>query len=77
MSKKTTSSKSSAATSHRFDAFTVREFEASGEKKSEWTRLGVAFPHADGKGFTVLLQAMPIDGKLTLRLHEPKDDNAG
>jgi hypothetical protein len=60
----------------RFDAFSVREYEANGEKKSDWTRIGVAFSHADGKGFNVLLQAVPLDGKMVLRLHEPKEDGA-
>lgn len=60
----------------RFDAFSVREYEANGEKKSDWTRVGVAFSHADSKGFNVLLQAVPLDGKMVLRLHEPKEDGA-
>lgn len=28
------------------------------------------------KGFNVLLQAVPLDGKMVLRLHEPKEDGA-
>ena len=34
--------------------------------------LGVAFAHEDGQGFNLLLQALPIDGKLVLRTY--KDD---
>ena len=37
-------------------------------------RIGVAFPHKDGKGFDVMLQAVPVDGKVVLRLHEPKEN---
>ena len=37
-----------------------------------WINVGAAFPHADGKGFNVIVQALPIDGKIVLRL--PKDD---
>jgi hypothetical protein len=51
----------------------VRFFDANGVNKSDWTRVGVAFPHNDGKGFNVLLQALPLDGKMVLRLHEEKD----
>lgn len=77
MSKKSPAAVAQTAPSaNRFDAYSVREYEANGEKKSDWTRVGVAFPHADGKGFNVLLQALPLDGKMVLRLHEPKEDDA-
>ena len=33
-----------------------------------WLNLGLAFEHADGKGFNVVLQALPIDGKIVLRI---------
>ena len=39
-----------------------------------WLNIGVAFPHDDGKGFNVMLQALPLhgNGKLVLREHEPQ-----
>lgn len=61
---------------NRFDAYSVREYEANGEKKSDWTRIGVAFSHADGKGFNVLIQAVPLDGKMVLRLHDSNESGA-
>ena len=76
MSKKTTPAAKPTTTAARFDAYSVRDYEVAGEKKSDWTKLGVAFPHADGKGFNVLLTAVPLDGKMVLRLHEPKEDSA-
>jgi len=63
-----------AADTTRFDVFTVEEYEAAGEKQSNWMRIGVAFPHKDGKGFQVQLHAFPVNGKLVLRKHEPKPD---
>ncbi len=36
--------------------------------KGFWTRVGSAWPHADGKGFTVQLDAVPLDGRITLRV---------
>ena len=60
----------------RFDAFTVRTYEAGGEERRDWTRIGVAFPHKDGKGYSLILQALPIDGKVELRIHEPKKEQA-
>ncbi len=40
-----------------------------------WLNIGVAFPHEDGKGFNVMLQALPLhdNGKIVLREHEQKD----
>ena len=33
--------------------------------------VGAAFPHKDGKGFNVILQAHPIGEKIVVRLYEP------
>ena len=32
-----------------------------------WLNLGLAFPHKDGLGFNIVLQAYPLDGKVVLR----------
>ena len=32
-----------------------------------WLNLGLALPHKDGKGFNILLQAFPLDGKIVCR----------
>lgn len=32
-----------------------------------WLNLGLAFPHKDGRGFNVALQALPLDGKIVCR----------
>jgi hypothetical protein len=57
-------------------AFTVREYEAKGEKKSRWLEIGSAWTHKDGKGIDLTLEAMPIDGRVVLRLNEPKPEQA-
>jgi hypothetical protein len=58
----------------RYDVFVVENYaDAAGAEKSSWTRLGVAFPHKDSKGFHVELRAVPISGKLEIRLHEPNE----
>jgi len=43
-----------------------------------WLNIGVAFPHDDGKGFNVMLQALPLhgNGKIVLREHDPKEQGA-
>ena len=38
-----------------------------------WLNIGAAFPHEDGKGFNVILQAHPIGEKIVIRLYEPKE----
>ena len=32
-----------------------------------WLNIGLVFPHKDGKGYNVMLQAFPLDGKLVCR----------
>lgn len=60
----------------RLDALTVRESNG----KSYFTKVGAAFPNKDGKGFTVLLDAMPAsnEGQFKIMLREPlpKDRDA-
>jgi len=32
-----------------------------------WLNVGMAYPHKDGLGFNIQLQAQPLQGRLTLR----------
>ena len=52
--------------------YTVREGKY--DDQSFWTKIGVAFRHNDGKGISVMLDALPTDGRLTIRKYEPKQD---
>ena len=52
--------------------YTIRE--GGQDNKDYWNRVGTAFPHKDGKGFSLLLDAMPFDGRLTLRQAETEDN---
>ncbi len=36
-------------------------------KDDYWLNIGLAFPHGEGKGFNVMLQALPLNAKLVLR----------
>jgi hypothetical protein len=40
-----------------------------------WLNIGLAFPHKDGKGLNIVLQALPLDGKIVCRevTEEDKD----
>jgi hypothetical protein len=55
-----------------FRAYSVIKREG---KDDYWLNLGVAFKHEDGEGLNVLLQAMPIDGKLVLRTYKEKPED--
>lgn len=44
--------------------------EDQGEKR--WTRVGRMFPHSDGKGFVVLLAAMPCNNRIVIREEQRK-----
>ena len=62
----------------RYTAYTIVKRD---KKDDFWLNIGVAFPHDDGKGFNVFLQALPIsDGKIVLREAEAQkaetDDSA-
>jgi hypothetical protein len=37
-----------------------------------WLNVGLVFPHKDNAGFNIMLQALPLDGKLVCR--EVTDD---
>jgi len=44
------------------------------KQKAIWTRIGAAWPHEKGNGFTIELDAFPVDGRLVLT--EPKAGEA-
>ena len=53
--------------------------EERGEDKDDafWTRVGSAWQHKDGKGYNVVLSALPVNGRLVLRTfsEDDKDDS--
>lgn len=59
---------------NRLNVYFAREYTHNGEKRTDWMRVGVAFPHREGGGFNIQLHAVPVgDGKLVALPHEPKD----
>jgi hypothetical protein len=46
------------------NVFTVEEYERDGKTQKRWTKIGAAFPHKEGIGFSIELKAFPIDGRL-------------
>lgn len=41
-------------------------------KKDEWKPIGLGWWHSDNKGVSVALDCTPLDGRIVLRLIEPK-----
>ena len=55
--------------------FVVEEREGQGKDADAfWTRVGSAWAHKDGKGFNVVLSALPVNGRLVLRTFTDEDD---
>jgi len=40
--------------------------------ESFWTRIGAAWAHADGNGFNIQIETVPLDGRITLRIPSEK-----
>lgn len=36
-------------------------------RKAYWTRIGRLFPQKDGKGFDLVLNALPVNGRIVIR----------
>lgn len=65
--------KKTASTGPSHDVYVV---EGEGET-AFWTRIGAAWPHANGEGFNIQLTCVPIDGRLVIRKRKPKDTGVG
>lgn len=47
--------------------------EGKGERKGFWTKVGAAWPHEKGDGFSIKLTCLPLDGRLVVRKLEVAD----
>ena len=45
-------------------AYGVKRRRAS--KRAHWTRIGAAYPHDSGAGLNVILDVLPLDGRIVL-----------
>ncbi len=54
---------------------THRLYRVNGEGSAAiWTPIGAAWPNKDGKGFNLNCDAVPLTGRIVLRLIEPRLD---
>ena len=54
-------------------AYTVKE--RGDAQKAIWTRIGAAWAHGSGTGFTLQLDSLPLDGRIVLT--GPNDEDRG
>lgn len=40
--------------------------------EARWARIGAAWPNKDGKGFNILCDAVPLQGRIVMRAYTPK-----
>ncbi len=64
-----TDSQNTKTTTLTHNAYQVR---GNGDQ-SYWTRIGAAWEHKDGKGFTLQLDCIPLDGRISLRVVSEKE----
>ncbi len=46
------------------------------DDKSHWTRIGAAWLHKDGNGFSLTLDCLPLNGRIQMRLATQDDGEA-
>jgi hypothetical protein len=63
----TTETQTGKAPTHT--AYQVREGK---NDKNFWTRIGAAWQHKDGKGFSLQLDCVPLDGRVQVRINDDK-----
>jgi len=55
-----------------------RLFNVNGDgDNARWTDIGVAWATKDGKGYTLILNAIPINGRIVMRTNDEKDAKKG
>jgi len=56
----------------------LHAFHAPDRDNAYWTRIGAAWAHEDGAGYTLLLELMPMDGRrIVLRNADEAETEAG
>jgi hypothetical protein len=52
-------------------AYQVRDGE---DGRGFWTRIGAAWRHADGRGFSIQIDSLPLDRRIVLRVAAEKNE---
>ena len=55
----------------------VKDVDGSdGESRGYWTRVGAAWANKDAKGMSLVLDLLPVDGRLVVRTAAAEDSQA-
>lgn len=74
----TTSKSNTKAREAKAPAFIAWHVTEKSENKSFWTRIGAAWDHEDGKGFTLQLDLVPVSGgRIVLRTPSEATEERG
>lgn len=46
-------------------------------ENATWTEIGALWPHKDGNGFNLNLIAVPVTGRLVIRIRKDKSEKEG
>lgn len=55
-------------------AFMLYRVDGNGPD-ARWTKIGAAWPNRDGKGFNLLCDAVPLQGRIVMREYRPKAES--
>mgnify|MGYP003394482298 CR=1 FL=1 len=58
-------------TNNKKPAYFAYTITGEADEESHWLKIGAAWRHGDGRGLNIVLDALPVNGRLTLRT--PKD----
>lgn len=62
------------AKSNNKPSFALYAVRGDGEE-ANWSRIGAAWDHKDGEGFSITLDAIPLSGRIVMR--RPKAEEGG
>lgn len=65
--------KKEAASAKNLPSHGVFVVEGEGDK-AFWSKVGSAWQHQDGNGFNIILTAVPLTGRLSLRVRTEKGE---
>ena len=63
-------------TTNNRPSHTVSIVEGEGDNTT-WTEIGAMWTHKDGKGFNILCDAVPLQGRIVMRAYTPKPKTEG
>ncbi len=61
----------------RLEVYVVTKYQSQGEERSRWSRVGVAFPTKDGRGYSIKLDFPVAVGEFVMLPPKEKDQGGG